>query len=83
MFTEFMGIFSSLLQFHSTTMKSGNNTTASVFNSSIQGLKQSDTVLHQNSFKASPELVKAVAEKTDNPRDMIIVLTAIAKLENS
>lgn len=78
-----IGTLPAVFQFLSGTKKSENDTMVSVLTSFFKSSKHSSTVLPQNSFKASPELVKAVAEKTDNPRDMIIVLSAIDGLENS
>lgn len=77
-----IGTIPSVFEFLSGTKKSGNDTMASVLNSSLQSSKHSNTALPQNSFKASAELVKAVGENTDNPRDMIIVMATLSRLEN-
>lgn len=78
-----IGTLPAVFQFLSGTKKSGNDAMVSVLNSSLESSKYSNTTLPQNSFEASPELLKAIVEKADNPRDSIIMVTEIVRLQNS
>lgn len=82
-FKALLGIIPSLVQHLSDTKKSGNDTMTSIFKSSFENSNYSNAALPQNSFKVKPEMIKALAEKTDNSRDMIIILSTVARLENA